>query len=148
YCPSKRDRCYHAMANDMSARTHEILNLKIKDIVFKITEEGTQFAEVLVAGGKTKPRTLPLIDSIPYLKDWILDHPTGTNPDSWLFVSLAYNTFGSKLSYDGLFGRYAYYYKTGYFPKLVDDNTVPEADKAYIKNLLTKPWNPYVFRHS
>jgi len=148
YCPSKRDRCYHAMANDMSARTHEILNLKIKDIVFKITEEGTQFAEVLVAGGKTKPRTLPLIDSIPYLKDWILDHPTGTNPDSWLFVSLAYNTFGSKLSYDGLFGRYAYYYKTRYFPKLVDDNTVPEADKAYIKNLLTKPWNPYVFRHS
>jgi hypothetical protein len=89
-----------------------------------------------------------LIDSIPYLRDWTLDHPTGTNPDSWLFVSLAYNTFGSKLSYDGLFGRYAYYYKTRYFPKLVDDNTVPEADKAYIKNLLTKPWNPYVFRHS
>jgi hypothetical protein len=44
------------MANDMSARPHEILNLKIKDIVFKITEEDTQFAEVLVAGGKTKPR--------------------------------------------------------------------------------------------
>ncbi|MGC1933224.1 MAG: hypothetical protein WA667_29985 [Candidatus Nitrosopolaris sp.] len=99
------------MANDMSARPHEILNLKIKDIVFKITEEGTQFAEVLIAGGKTKPRTLPLIDSIPYLKDWILDHPTGTNPDSWLFVSLAYNTFGSKLTYDGLFGHYTYYYK-------------------------------------
>jgi hypothetical protein len=27
YCPNKRDRCYHAMANDMSARLHEILNL-------------------------------------------------------------------------------------------------------------------------
>jgi hypothetical protein len=26
YCPSVRDRCYHAMANDMSARPHEILN--------------------------------------------------------------------------------------------------------------------------
>lgn len=33
YCPSKRDRCYHTMANDMSARPHEILNLKIKDIL-------------------------------------------------------------------------------------------------------------------
>ncbi len=25
YCPNKRDRCYHAMANDMNARPHEIL---------------------------------------------------------------------------------------------------------------------------
>jgi integrase len=148
YCPSKRDRCYHAMAKDMSARPHEILNLKIKDIIFKTTEGGIQFAEVLITGGKTKPRTLPLIDSIPYLKDWILDHPTGTNPDSWLFVSLANNTFGSKLTYDGLFGHYTYYYKTQYFPKLINDDAVPEADKAFIRNMLTKPWNLYVFRHS
>jgi hypothetical protein len=30
YCPSRRDRCYHSLANDMSARPSEILNLKIK----------------------------------------------------------------------------------------------------------------------
>lgn len=54
YCPNKRDRCYHAMANDMSARPHEILNLKIKDIIFKLTSEGTQYAEILIRGGKTK----------------------------------------------------------------------------------------------
>jgi integrase/recombinase XerD len=33
---NKRDRCYHTMAMDLSARPHEILNLKIKDVVFKI----------------------------------------------------------------------------------------------------------------
>jgi hypothetical protein len=148
YCPSKRDKCYHAMANDMSARPHEILDLKIKDIIFKATEDGIQFAEVLITGGKTKPRTLPLIDSIPYLKDWILDHPTGTNPDSWLFVSLANNTFGSKLTYDGLFGHYTYYYKKQYFPKLINDDAVPEVNKEFIRNMLTKPRNLYVFRHS
>jgi integrase len=82
YCPSKRDRCYHAIANDMSARPHEILNLKIKDIVFNVTEDGIQYAEVLITGGKTKPRTIPLIDSIPYVKEWIHNHPTGTNPES------------------------------------------------------------------
>ena len=136
------------MANDMSARPHEILNLKIKDIIFKVTEDGIQFAEVLITGGKTTPRTLPLIDSIPYLKDWIHDHPTGTNPDSWLFVSLANTTFGSRLSYDGLFGQYKYYYKSQYFPKLIEDETVPEVDKAFIRNMLTRPWNLYVFRHS
>lgn len=111
YCPSKRDRCYHAMANDMSARPHEILNLKIKDIVFKVTEDGIQYAEVLITGGKTKPRTIPLIDSIPYVKDWIDDHPTGTNPDSWLFMSAGNNSLGSKLIYDGISGQYKYYYK-------------------------------------
>jgi|SRR6187200_721486 hypothetical protein len=29
---NKRDRCYHTMARDLSARPHEILNLKIKDV--------------------------------------------------------------------------------------------------------------------
>jgi hypothetical protein len=53
YCPSKRDRCYYAMTNDMSARPHEILNIKINDIHFKTTEEGTQYAEVLITGCKT-----------------------------------------------------------------------------------------------
>jgi hypothetical protein len=31
YCPNKRDRCYHAISRDLSARPHEILRLKIKD---------------------------------------------------------------------------------------------------------------------
>jgi hypothetical protein len=82
------------MVNDMSARPHEKLDLKIKDLIFKVIEGGIQFVEVLITGGKTRPRALPIIDSIPYLKDGIHDHPTGTNPDSWLFVSLANTTFG------------------------------------------------------
>jgi integrase len=138
YCPSKRDRCYHAMANDMSARPHEILNLRIKDIIFKLTPEGTQYAEILVRGGKTKPRTLPLIDSIPYVKDWIANHPTSDNPESWLFVSVSKNTFGSKLSYDGLSGHYKYYYRNRYFPKLLQDASLPDPDKSFIRNMLTK----------
>ncbi len=83
YCPSVRDRCYHALANDMSARPHEILNLKIKDIMFRKTEDGNrQYAEVLIKGGKTKPRTIPLIDSLPYVKELINTHPTGYNANS------------------------------------------------------------------
>jgi hypothetical protein len=101
-----------------------------------------------LSGGKTKPRTLPLIDSIPYVKHWIANHPTGNNPDSWLFVSMSKNTFGAKLSYDGLAGHYKYYYRTRYFPKLLLYGSTPEADKSFIRNMLTKPWNLYIFRHS
>jgi site-specific recombinase XerD len=123
YCPSIRDRCYHSLANDMSARPHEILNLKIKDIVFKITDEGKQYSEVVIKGGKTRLRTIPLIDSLPYVKDWINNHPHGTNPNSWLFISNSNTTFGSKLTYDGLTYQYKYFYKTRYFPKLLEDKT-------------------------
>lgn len=63
YCPSKRDKCYHAMAIDMSARPSEILNIKIKDIIFYVTEDNKQYAEVRIVDGKTGPRTVPLIDS-------------------------------------------------------------------------------------
>ena len=35
YCPSKREKCYHAISRDLSCRPSEILKLKIKDIAFK-----------------------------------------------------------------------------------------------------------------
>jgi hypothetical protein len=136
------------MANDMSARPHEILNLKIKDIIFKSTDEGIQYAEVLIRGGKTKPRTLPIIDSLPYLKEWLQHHPTEGNRDSWLFVSLADANTGTKLNRDSLLAKYQYQYKAIHFPRLLQDQTVSEPDKAVIRNMLTKPWNLYVFRHS
>lgn len=31
---------------------------------------------------------------------------------------------------------------------MLKDKRVPDADKAFIKNMLTKPWNLYIFRHS
>ena len=158
YCPSIRDRCYHAMANDTSARPHELLNLKIKDVKFKISSDGIQYAEITV-NGKTGPRTLPLIESIPYIKEWILNHPQGQNPDSWLFVSMSdkNNNSVSQLSVNGLLKRYKKQYNH-FFRKLLlfdsdgnNNNTtssIPNADKAFIKNVLTKPWNLYIFRHS
>ena len=147
YCPNKRDRCYHAMANDTSARPHELLNLKINELKFKMSDSGIQYAEILVSG-KTKPRTLPLISSIPYLKDWLQANPIADNPEAWLFVSTSHNSFSDKLSCDGLLAQYRYQYQKSYFPKLLEDETVPPQDKAYIRNMLTKPWNLYIFRHS
>ena len=87
YCPYKRDRCYHALANDMSTRPHKILNLKVKDIKFSFSDDGIQHAEVRNTQGKTGPRTVPLIDSLPYLKEWLEEHPIGNVSDSYIFVS-------------------------------------------------------------
>jgi integrase len=59
YCPSKRIKCYHAVSGDTSCRPHEILKLRIKDIVFKtVASNHYQYAEVFV-NGKTGSRHLP-----------------------------------------------------------------------------------------
>jgi integrase len=148
YCPEKRDKCYHSMANDTSARPHELLCLRIKDIVFKMSSTGMQYAEVHIVESKTKPRTLPLIFSIPYLKDWIDSHHMNNNPNAFLFPSLGDFNFGKQLSENALYKQYTRTYKKRYFPKLLEDPSIPDRDKAYIKNMLTKPWNPYIQRHS
>jgi integrase len=80
YCPSIRDKCYHMISRDTGCRPHEILNLKIKDVVFK-TSGTNQYAEVLV-NGKTGSRHIPLISSIPYVKDWLSQHPQQGNPNA------------------------------------------------------------------
>jgi integrase len=146
YCPNKRDRCYYAMAFDMSARPHEILSLRIKDIKFCVTDNNKQYVEVKIPDGKTGSRVTVLIDSIPYLKEWLLEHPHSSNPNVYIFIIKN----GARLTYDGLASRSKYYEKN-YYPSLLSNTSsiqVEERDKSIIKNLVTKPWNLYVWRHS
>jgi len=142
---NKRDRCYHTMARDLSARPHEILNLKIKDIVFKAVDK-YQYAEVLV-NGKTGTRHIPLIQSIPYIKDSLSNHPSRNNPKSPLFAGLGKRNMGRQLTVSGLYNIYKNY-KNEFFPKILENETVTDEDKDKIKALLAKPFNPYIRRHS
>jgi integrase len=54
YCPSARERCFHAISRDLSCRPSEILKLKIRDLAFK-TIGSSQYAEIVV-NGKTGTR--------------------------------------------------------------------------------------------
>jgi integrase/recombinase XerD len=145
WCSNKRDRCYHAISRDLSARPHEILNIRIKEVVFR-QAGGKQFAEVLV-NGKTGTRHLPLIDSLPYVKQWLDEHPRRSNRNSHLICSLIRSNVGSKLSRDSLIHIYVNY-KRSYFPKLLKESTISSEDKQKIMDLLRKPWNLYIRRHS
>jgi hypothetical protein len=101
----------------------------------------------MLLNGKTGTRPIPLIDSIPYIKDWLSNHhPQSGNPNSILLCG-----FGKSLNrairvrsihkvYQG--------YKDKFFPKLLDSKDVPLEDKQKIGELLKKPWNPYIRRHS
>ena len=144
YCQNKRDRCYHMIARDSSCRPHEILKIRIKDVVFKMVED-RQYAEVLV-NGKTGQRHIPLINSIPYLKDWLEAHPQSSNENAALICGLG-RSLGRPIRIESLNHTYLDY-KKEIFPKLLQNPNVSAEDKARIKELLKKPWNPYIRRHS
>ena len=142
YCPNKRDRCYHAISRDMSCRPHEILRLRIRDVIFKTTTNNYQYAEVLV-NGKTGSRSTPLFNSIPYIKDWLDEHIQRGNSNAFLIPSRDRKNFGKRLAGASINTIYRFY-KSKYFPKLLEDPDVPIEDKNKIRELLDKPWNPYM----
>jgi integrase/recombinase XerD len=145
YCPSKRDRCYHAISRDLSARPDEIINLRRGDVNFKLVGN-SQYAEVTV-NGKTGTRPIPLISSIPYLKDWWDDHPQRGNPGAFLIPSLSHKKYCRRMTVNGLYHIYRNY-RQQFFPRLLQDPDMPQEDKNRLTDLLQKPWNPYVRRHS
>jgi integrase len=137
YCPSKRIKCYHAMSRDTGCRPHELLKLRIKDIVFKSTgNRQQQYAEVLV-NGKTGSGHIPLIDSLPYIKDFLdHEHPQPNNP-SGIFLCGNGKSLGRMLGISSIESIYRHY-KSELFPELLKDPNVPPEDKQKINELVLK----------
>ena len=111
------------------------------------------FAEVEIGryGKVKKSRIVPLIDSLPYFKAWLAQHPMSNNPQAHLFISYEHSARyrNTPLRISSLRGIYLdFRYK--HFPKLLlEERTyVPPEDKTKIKQLLRKPFNPYLRRHS
>ena len=57
-------------------------------------------------------------------------------------------SFGRKLTRSEAINQVYRKYKLNYFPGLLENSTVAPEDKIKIKDLLKKPWNPYIRRHS
>jgi hypothetical protein len=88
-----------------------------------------------------------LINSIPYVKDWLDEHMQRANPNAILIPSRDRENYGRKMTIIGLYNIYKKY-KMEFFPKLLQDPNIPPEEKIRIKELLKKPWNPYIRRHS
>ena len=122
------------MSRDTGCRPHELLKLRIKDIAFK-SIDNRQYAEVLV-NGKTGSRHIPLIDSIPYIKDFLdHEHPQPNNPNA-IFLCGNRRSLGRMLCTNSLENIYAHY-KSELFAKiLLEDPNTPIVDRQKIKGIM------------
>lgn len=121
------------------------MSLRIRDVVFKSTVDAKQYAECLV-NGKTGSSHIPLISSIPYIKDWLEAHPQRGNSNAFLIPNLSDKGRLGKLGPNGLRQSYKNY-KSKLFRSLLETD-IPEEDKRHIKELLNKPLNPCNRSHS
>lgn len=145
YCPSKRLRCYHVVSRDTSCRPHEITKLKIGDIHFRQNGDGTSYAEALV-NGKTGSRHIPLINSIPYVKDYLdHEHPQPTNLKAPFLCGIG-KSLGKHVTTIQIYKEYQRL-KNRLLIFLNSENT-PVEDKNRLTELLRKPFNPYIRRHT
>lgn len=81
-CENDRDRCFISLLNELGCRIGEILPIKIKNLV-----QEEQFYRITLQKSKTKPRSLKVIDSAPYIGRWLNKHPT-KKPDDLFFTGI------------------------------------------------------------
>ncbi len=120
-----RDKAFTLLLYESGARIGEILNTKIKHIVF---QDNIGF---VMLNGKTGMRRVTIIASVPILATYLDIHPKKSNPDSFLFLT-KHNRIEGNRGYDQL--TYAGANKV---LKLL-------ATRAGIKKRI----HPHLFRHS
>lgn len=136
-----RDKAFLITLAESGCRIGEILTLQVKNLNFD--DRGAFF----LVDGKTGTRRIRVVNSTPYLHDWLNNHPDKNDPEAPLWVSRGTMTDVSKQFVRGELKETKYYnnvwsYNMTYTAarKLLQ----VAAQKAKIK----KPINPHNFRHS
>lgn len=145
YCPDVRLCLYHALSDDTSGRPHELLAKRFVDVKIK-QFNGKIYGELEIGrGGKTKSRTVPLIISIPYFKQW---QGQNSDPNAFMFRAFSPQAKFKNRPLSGTALNHLYWRMKDFFKSLLERTDVPAEDKEVITGMLEKPWNPYIRRHT
>ena len=60
-----------------------------------------KFGAIISVDGKTGPRKIRLLKSIPYLREWLNVHPFRNNNDAPLWIQVEGKHYGDPLNYSG-----------------------------------------------
>ncbi len=135
---SRRDKALIATLYESGCRIQEVLSLRIKHIVFD------QYGAVIIVSGKTGSRRVRLVSAVPFLQEWINNHPNHDNQEAFVWLKR-----GKKL--DALIGygsaritlqRIA---KRAGIQKKVNPHSFRHARASYLANYLTESQLKEVF---
>jgi len=80
-CRSIRDKALIKFLHETGTRAGEILNIQIGDLDIK-----EDYCNVTL-DGKTGQRTIPIVNSLPYIVQYLSIHPDKDNPKSYLWMT-------------------------------------------------------------
>ncbi len=80
-CRNIRDKALIACLAESGCRVSEIGLLRVKHIGFE------QYGARISVNGKTGARKVLIINSVPYLQEWINSHPDNRNPEAFLWCN-------------------------------------------------------------
>lgn len=75
-----RDRALISVLYESGCRIGELMHMKIRHIAFD------QYGAKISVDGKTGPRRIRLVSSVPFIQAWINSHPKGYDPESYIWV--------------------------------------------------------------
>ncbi|MEM0049567.1 MAG: tyrosine-type recombinase/integrase [Candidatus Bathyarchaeia archaeon] len=114
-----RDRALVLVLYESGCRISELLNMRIKDIVFD------QYGCYIMVSGKTGWRRVRIVEYSNELLKWLDSHPLKSDPEAYVWISLEN------------------------FRKVISPNTVNILLKKLAeKTGIVKPVHPHAFRHA
>lgn len=125
---SIRDRAFVNVLYETGCRIEEILTTRIRNF------QPDQYGARLRVNGKTGPRSIRIICSVPYLTEWLNRHPFKDDPDAFIWLTNQNNL----LSYNGasyILKRLAA--RVG-VKKRVNPHSFRHARSTYLANHLTE----------
>jgi integrase len=120
-CNKPIEKAIVSVLHESGCRVGEFLGLRIKDILLK-----DDYA-LLSVDGKTGERRIPIIQSIPYLTQWLELHPQRNNPNALVWIVQGNRHEGKPYHWVGI---------------------IKTLRRVMLKSGLKKKCNPHWFRHS
>lgn len=92
---NQRVKAIIAIHYEAGTRPGELLSIQIKHIMYD------KFGAKIAVDGKTGPRKIRILKSLPYLKDWINVHPFRDDINAPLWIQVEGKHYGEALTYAG-----------------------------------------------
>jgi integrase/recombinase XerD len=141
YEPELRNQAIITLLWDLDARPHEIIALRMRDIILN-----EQYGEGKIPSNtKTGGGPILLISSFTYVRDWINKHPFKNEPDARLICNLINDAPIKSDRIWQVLDELRLHIK-----RLVESGSIADMkQRQKLEHLLkVKKWNPYCFRHS